>query len=510
MSSNGPPPTIQRPIPRRPFVVSPATPPADDERKDEAKQPQKQRESTEFARFLDTPLQQQTNPDFADSPTAGGDSISRKQSILNLTSSTLFGIFSPTVTSRGSLVGDGTPWGTGAETPARKLLDEGDEDNAEAAGDDDDDNVDGEATGATAAELDEVRKASQSLMMLQRERRRGASFGADGVSGIKLASAPAGRGSKNSVGAAVPAASSPTSTLLPSRSRALVSVLGRAALLFALGMGYGVLVSRLRSESDAFSALDDLVVPPPPLASSAGANAPIRYDASYDWRYLVSWGASGVVLGTLLPWFDGVWDRTFGGRRSGDAPGKGRSTPETDWALVVRGIGAFAGVAFAMRKLPWASAMQASLTLALANPFLWYLLDRSKSGLLLAAAVGFIGSGALMVLNLDLMPRPGAHQPHLYPVDHDVAGVGGGGAVDGASFHRNSSSSNSGSSSGSDGGGGNFNAAPSPAMTAEMAIWMLSVLFCSCVCFGNIGRRLALRPIATARGQWAGDGVRPS
>jgi len=28
--------------------------------------------------------------------------------------------------------------------------------------------------------------------------------------------------------------------------------------------------------------------------------------------------------------------------------------------------------------------------------------------------------------------------------------------------------------------------------TIEGAIWILSVLFCSCVCFGNIGRRLAL------------------
>ena len=26
----------------------------------------------------------------------------------------------------------------------------------------------------------------------------------------------------------------------------------------------------------------------------------------------------------------------------------------------------------------------------------------------------------------------------------------------------------------------------------EGGIWILSVLFCSCVCFGNIGRRLAL------------------
>ena len=29
--------------------------------------------------------------------------------------------------------------------------------------------------------------------------------------------------------------------------------------------------------------------------------------------------------------------------------------------------------------------------------------------------------------------------------------------------------------------------------TVEMAVWMASVLFCSCVCFGNVGRRLAVK-----------------
>jgi hypothetical protein len=29
--------------------------------------------------------------------------------------------------------------------------------------------------------------------------------------------------------------------------------------------------------------------------------------------------------------------------------------------------------------------------------------------------------------------------------------------------------------------------------SVECGIWILSVLFCSCVCFGNIGRRLALK-----------------
>lgn len=29
--------------------------------------------------------------------------------------------------------------------------------------------------------------------------------------------------------------------------------------------------------------------------------------------------------------------------------------------------------------------------------------------------------------------------------------------------------------------------------TIEIGVWIASVLFCSCVCFGNIGRKLALK-----------------
>jgi hypothetical protein len=33
----------------------------------------------------------------------------------------------------------------------------------------------------------------------------------------------------------------------------------------------------------------------------------------------------------------------------------------------------------------------------------------------------------------------------------------------------------------------------------EGGIWILSVLFCSCVCFGNVGRRLALSGVGARR-----------
>jgi hypothetical protein len=40
--------------------------------------------------------------------------------------------------------------------------------------------------------------------------------------------------------------------------------------------------------------------------------------------------------------------------------------------------------------------------------------------------------------------------------------------------------------------------------TVESGVWMLSVLFCSCVCFGNIGRRLAWGTSAVVKGRWGG------
>lgn len=129
------------------------------------------------------------------------------------------------------------------------------------------------------------------------------------------------------------------------------------------------------------------------------------------------------------------------------------------------------------RKLPWTSTMQVSLTLALANPFLWYIIDRSKPGFWLSAAVGLVGSAVLMGLNPEMMPVP--------------TGLGPGALSRNLTRHRHSDSP-----------------APLGALasheTIETAIWMVSVLFCSCVFFGNIGRRLALSRSSTARGRWGG------
>jgi hypothetical protein len=121
--------------------------------------------------------------------------------------------------------------------------------------------------------------------------------------------------------------------------------------------------------------------------------------------------------------------------------------------------------------------MQVSLTLALTNPILWYLIDRSLSGFILASAVGVTGSAILVGVNPSMIPAP-AH--HHHPLGHNSSAASPAGAA----------------------GAGVLGSLASTE-TVEAGVWVLSVLFCSCVCFGNIGRRLASS--RSARGRWGGQ-----
>lgn len=91
-------------------------------------------------------------------------------------------------------------------------------------------------------------------------------------------------------------------------------------------------------------------------------------------------------------------------------------------------------------------------------------------GFLLSTVVGLMGSAFLLGVNPEMMPAPPMSPFHNSSgrADGDELTLGGL-----ASQH-----------------------------TVETGVWMLSVLFCSCVCFGNIGRRLAWSH--SARGRWGG------
>ena len=115
-------------------------------------------------------------------------------------------------------------------------------------------------------------------------------------------------------------------------------------------------------------------------------------------------------------------------------------------------------------KLPWQSTLQVSLTLALANPVLWYLIDRSKTGFVLSAVVSLFGTMLMLVINPQIVPSPAISPPAITESVLFLTGC------------------------------------PHEYLTNEMigvSTWIASVLFCSCVCFGNIGRRLALGSLSS-------------
>lgn len=290
------------------------------------------------------------------------------------------------------------------------------------------------------------------------------------------------------------------------RPRSSVSDVGRLVLhtaaLGMIGVAYGVIVTQLQ---------DKKVVVPVKVEG---------IDMASRW-YLLFWGVCSIILGNTLPYLD-EWTgqhteeekdahKEAGGRRKGEEKEdwmlrqsetlnvKGEQNTRTslgaDWNPAVRSIGAFVGIAFAIvsfrlpflqrhtrqptdtvslphqRRLPWQSTLQLSLTLALANPCIWYLIDRTRAGFLLSTFVGIVGAAVLLTVHPAVLPQP-TRRPS--PPESQL-GLNGSSTV---------------GLSGQDAlplGLGRFG------LTYEnigVMTWATSVLFCSAVCFGNIGRRL--------------------
>ncbi|KGO76063.1 Insulin-induced protein family [Penicillium italicum] len=346
-------PRILRPRPRRPFDLTPAS--------TESSGPPTPAESTGTEHL---------NPQ-ADASNSTG--VSRTGSVMNLTSSTLYGIYSPTAFD--GFRDESSPWGTEANSPAAEFPPE---------------------PLQRAAEKSAI---EPRRMALRRTRSRLSHGLFRGV-------------------------------ILP---QALSSV-----LLFGFGLAYGVITVHLH---------ENHWITPVKLEN-------IHY---YDsWHYLGFWGLAGIALGNLLPWLDS-W-------REGESDSKLASTEESEertpsWVSVARSVGAFVGIAFAMRRLPWESTTQASLTLALANPVLWYLIDRTTTGFVLATTVGLTGMGVILGLKPELVPTST-------------------GPSFGASLLN---------------GTGLENVLGAGITQESIAVrtWVASVIFCACVCFGNVGRQLA-------------------
>lgn len=268
MSSDGPP--LLRPTPRRPFDLHltassdssiPASPNSQDAKSEQV----------------------------GDSGAETPGTFSRTKSILNLTSSTLFGIYSPT-SYNGEKEEPSTPWGFGAETPSHRP------------------SVDGGVNPMFASRVSESlhrRNLSQHITQ------------------------------------------PPSSPL---------SFMVRILSLFVLGMGYGLLVTHLHDDQRVAAFEVEGILKP-----------------SYNWPYLIFWGIAGVGLGSLLPFVDGFFSENAQTSHVSKIMQERAVSPEVDgaegqdvglaadWNPVVRSIGAFVGIAFAIvsscvtGELAWAN-----------------------------------------------------------------------------------------------------------------------------------------------------------
>ncbi|TKX22735.1 hypothetical protein C1H76_5052 [Elsinoe australis] len=337
---------------------------------------------------------------------------SRTRSILNLTSSTLFGIYSPTgfpeKDDPPTPFGSNTPYGGRSRAPSQP---------------------DGAGLGIDAETWEEkTRRRRSSVLDTSAKRtrqrqmlRRQHSY--NKKKGLKTYWLP---------------------------------LAGKSVALGVMGVCYGVVIGHLHDRQQI---------------------APIKVDGipHHSWGYLGFWGVVAMALGGLMPMIDQLWegeedetvkdDEVEGKVEKKERSRRGGWAPE--WNDVVRSIGAFVGVAFAIRRLPWQSTLQLSLTLALSNPAIWYILDRTPPGLVFSTTVALSGTALCLAINPELIPSP--------------AGLG---SIRSGSMMANASST------GTVPHAGELVAGMFSHESIGVATWIASVLFFSCVCFGNIGRRL--------------------
>ncbi|KAF9882959.1 hypothetical protein FE257_004386 [Aspergillus nanangensis] len=311
------------------------------------------------------------NPDLLTPKDAGSTSVSRNGSIMNLTSPTLYGIYSPTAFE--SSRDDISPWGT--EAPP------------------------------TRENPNPQRKPQVSESMVRQMTRSRLSHGL--FRGV----------------------------ILP--------LTLKSALLFGFGITYGIITIHLHENHWI---------------------TPVKLENTHFYgslEYLGFWGVAGVVLGNILPWLDSFSNKASVQDTKGSLNNEDNEERTRSWVAAVRGVGAFVGIAFAMRRTHWESTTQASATLALANPVLWYLIDRTKTGFVLATVVGLAGMGIALGLFPELVPTstsPASTTPLAF----------------------NSSL---------------WDYQLSTEITQEgiaVRTWLASVLYCACLCFGNIGRQLGI------------------
>lgn len=305
-----PPQPIHQPSPRRPgtFSLTPISTSSEELSRSHTPSPNENGASDKLSPASvpsDTqpqPSPSSTMPDGTSDERASSSTTSgltqKTRSIVNLTSSTLFGIYSPSGydTNREE---PSTPFGTGAQTPYKSSTSD-------------------LSTGrlpptASAASLERAREKRFSEQSQIRRVRS--------VSGSQH--------------------HQPRSQV-----RAVAGLAWRVGVLFCVGLAYGEFVTRLHDTREV---------------------APVQVEAidRRSWTYVLFWGIVAVAVGTLLPWVDGQWGSA--GSPEPESTGaykteKRYESPErrasegdvvnnslgADWNPIVRTIGAFVGIAFAI------------------------------------------------------------------------------------------------------------------------------------------------------------------
>ncbi|KAL5604717.1 hypothetical protein BROUX41_001932 [Berkeleyomyces rouxiae] len=300
-------PLLVRPVPRRPFVpaFSSPTPPPDSAASDDAHD-----FKTTTARFLRT---FNTDPAASAPATPTSPALSRSGSSffnlrLNLsgiglasspannTSSTLGGIFSPSMTSADRFFDDSestpsSPWENGSQSPIWRQ-------------------------GLDNSTYDLIKKRSN----LRHQPYRPSSFDMTARS-IPPSTSPAPRAVSSGA---------PDGVL----SRLSCSPLPiRIAILFVLGAAYGNVLAGLNATRNGNSLPRQLL----------------------DWRYLIAWGCVGVACGIILPYVDAVWDSVFseGEQDLGSNDVKllsshNRADTLREWTLALQSIATFVAIVFAI------------------------------------------------------------------------------------------------------------------------------------------------------------------
>ena len=233
-----------------------------------------------------TPTNELYDSSTLDNVTFDDEAPSRTRSILNLTSSTLYGIYS-LGENGGTREGINTPWGIGSATP----------------------------------------QSPQSSHRVSIDDKRPSVIGAYEKSQPQDVN----------------------TYCYSTNGGGVLPVALRTILLFGFGIAYGAIVTHLHDNQQL---------------------APVKVEGikNYSWPYLTFWGVTGVALGSLLPWIDKFWEESRDKFSNNDSRQAFRENPSSvgqlneeerpssqaesgmgaDWNPVVRSIGAFVGIAFAI------------------------------------------------------------------------------------------------------------------------------------------------------------------